>query len=157
MRTVEATTLGSPCLIHNNIWVVCVVIYMRLRLCVCLIAQSNGKPYLELIELIVEFPLRWLSVDSKLPSKCASNVAVSSKNVLKLEKKNYCNSLNRILFSKQATVIEMSGSNLTACGSEALLFVCLLYLDGVVLPRTCMEFLLCVCVLKGVFVCSHAN
>lgn len=45
--------------------------------------KSNVKPYLEPIELIVEFPLRWLSDVSKLPSKCASNVAVSSKKVLK--------------------------------------------------------------------------
>lgn len=85
----------SACLTNNTIIIidlraVCVV-WFRMGVCVCvdLWTQSYGEPYLELIELIVEFPLRWSlsSADNKLPSKCASNVAVSSKNVLKSKKK----------------------------------------------------------------------
>lgn len=69
--------------------------WVDVRACVCVRcvnAISFWKPYLELIELIVEFPLRWSAL-SKLPSKWSwssnvtSIVAVSSKNVLKSEKK----------------------------------------------------------------------
>lgn len=48
------------------------------------LSHQNENPYRELtLPLVDEFPLKLSSDDNKWRSKCASNVAVSSKNELK--------------------------------------------------------------------------